>query len=82
MARHAVRGAADALVIGCTNLAAYDVIPRLEAELRIPVISAGQVSMWAALRHLGTRAVGPCQRLIDRAARQGPVLPEEQEGWA
>lgn len=82
MARQAVRGDADALFISCTNLATYDVIPQLEAELRIPVISANQVTVWAALRHLGTRAVGPYQRLIDTAARRGPVLPEEQEGWA
>lgn len=82
MARRAARGAADALFISCTNLPTYDVIPQLEAELRIPVISANQVTMWAALRQLGTRAVGPYQRLIDPAARRGPVLPEEQEGWA
>ncbi|MET7701531.1 MULTISPECIES: maleate cis-trans isomerase family protein [unclassified Streptomyces] len=85
MARQAVSevpGPADALFISCTNLPTYDVIPQLEAELRIPVLSANQVTMWAALRHLGTRAVGPYQRLVDRAARQGPVLPEEQEGWA
>jgi maleate isomerase len=82
MARRAVRGAADALFISCTNLPTYDVIPQLEAELRIPVISANQVTMWAALRQLGTRAVGPYQRLIDQSARRGPVLPEEQEGWA
>jgi maleate isomerase len=82
MARRAVRGAADALFISCTNLPTYDVIPQLEAELRIPVISANQVTMWAALRQLGTRAVGPYQRRIDQSARRGPVLPEEQEGWA
>jgi maleate isomerase len=82
MAREAVRGAADALFISCTNLPTYDVIPQLEAELRIPVISANQVTVWAALRQLGTRAVGPYQRLIDQSARQRPVLPEEQEGWA
>ncbi|MCX4236411.1 aspartate/glutamate racemase family protein [Streptomyces sp. NPDC020707] len=85
MARGAVRGAADALFISCTNLPTYDVIPQLEAELRIPVISANQVTMWAALRHLGTRAVGPYQALIDVSARARPVppvLPEEQEGWA
>ena len=85
MARGAVRGDADALFISCTNLPTYDVIPQLEAELRIPVISANQVTMWAALRHLGTRAVGPYQALIDESARQRPVppaLPEEQEGWA
>ncbi|GGX89679.1 maleate cis-trans isomerase family protein [Streptomyces fructofermentans] len=85
MARGAVRGSAGALFISCTNLPTYDVIPQLEAELRIPVISANQVTMWAALRHLGTRAVGPYQALIDASARQRPVppaLPEEQEGWA
>lgn len=83
MARRAVRAPADALFISCTNLPTYDVIPRLEAELRMPVISANQVTMWAALRHLGTRAVGPCQALLDESARRSPVLPEEeqQEGW-
>ncbi|WP_328440432.1 aspartate/glutamate racemase family protein [Streptomyces sp. NBC_00444] len=77
MARQAVsRGGADALFISCTNLPTYDVIPQLEAELRLPVLSANQVTMWAALRRLGTRAVGPYQRLIDPAARIGPVVPE------
>ncbi|WP_333775398.1 maleate cis-trans isomerase family protein [Streptomyces sp. IBSBF 3136] len=77
MARRAVRpGSADALFISCTNLATYDVIPQLEAELRIPVISANQVTMWAALRRLGTRAVGPYQALLDEAARDWPSLPE------
>jgi maleate isomerase len=56
------------------------VIPQLEAELRIPVISANQVTMWAALRHLGTRAVGPYQALIDHSARQRPVTPESLPG--
>jgi maleate isomerase len=96
MAHKAVRGDAQALFISCTNLPTYDVIPQLEAELRIPVISANQVTMWAALRRLGTRAVGPYQALIDPAARYGPVRPEipglpevrelpdgeqQQEGW-
>ncbi|AYC41006.1 maleate cis-trans isomerase family protein [Streptomyces griseorubiginosus] len=96
MAHKAVRPDAQALFISCTNLATYDVIPQLEAELRIPVISANQVTMWAALRRLGTRAVGPYQALIDPAARSGPARPEipglpdvrglpdgeqQQEGW-
>lgn len=83
MAHRAVRGrSADVLFISCTNLPTYDVIPQLEAELRIPVLSANQVTMWAALRRLGTRAVGPYQALLDESARQRPVLPEEQqEGW-
>ncbi|EST25545.1 maleate cis-trans isomerase family protein [Streptomyces roseochromogenus] len=81
MAREAVRpGSADALFISCTNLPTYDVIPQLEAELRIPVLSANQVTMWAALRRLGTRAVGPYQALLDEAARGWPpVLPQETQ---
>ncbi|MEU3898029.1 decarboxylase [Streptomyces sp. NPDC045251] len=77
MARQAVpaEGSADALFISCTNLPTYDVIPQLEAELRIPVISANQVTMWAALRRLGTPAVGPYQALTDPSARTGPVVP-------
>lgn len=78
MARQAVRdrpGTADALFLSCTNLPTYDVIPQLEAELRIPVISPNQVTMWAALRRLGTRAVGPYQALIDASARPGTVTP-------
>ena len=80
MAHQAVQGDADVLFISCTNLPTYDVIPQLEAELRIPVISANQVTMWAALSRLGTRAVGPYQALIDPAARSGPVLPELPDG--
>ncbi|MBD0841828.1 MULTISPECIES: aspartate/glutamate racemase family protein [unclassified Streptomyces] len=80
MAHRAVRAGTDCLFISCTNLPTYDVIPQLEAELRMPVLSANQVTMWAALRRLGTRAVGPYQALIDPAARGGrPVLPDVQQ---
>jgi maleate isomerase len=73
MARQAVTEAPDALFISCTNLPTYDVIPQLEAELRMPVISANQVTMWAALRMIGKEAVGPYQALLDPAARSGPA---------
>ncbi|MFD7918377.1 decarboxylase [Streptomyces sp. NPDC059740] len=75
MARQAVVGGADALFISCTNLPTYDVIPQLEAELRMPVLSANQVTMWSALRAIGAEAVGPYQALLDPAARSGPA------GW-
>ncbi|MFJ1645821.1 decarboxylase [Streptomyces sp. NPDC088258] len=75
MARQAVVGAADTLFISCTNLPTYDAIPQLEAELRMPVLSANQVTMWAALRRLGAQAVGPYQALLmDR--RQAGTLRE------
>ncbi|WP_328326839.1 MULTISPECIES: maleate cis-trans isomerase family protein [unclassified Streptomyces] len=74
MARQAVIGSADALFISCTNLPTYDVIPQLEAELRMPVLSANQVTMWAALRCIGAHAVGPYQRLlIDSAPEPAPA---------
>ncbi|MCX5201007.1 aspartate/glutamate racemase family protein [Streptomyces sp. NBC_00237] len=77
MARRAVVGAADCLFVSCTNLPTYDVIPQLEAELRMPVISANQVTMWSALRRLGVEAVGPYQRLLMAAARRRVVPPTE-----
>jgi maleate isomerase len=73
MAREAVSEVPDALFISCTNLPTYDVIPQLEAELRMPVISANQVTIWAALRAIGKEAVGPYQALLDPAARRGPA---------
>ncbi|MEU6080658.1 decarboxylase [Streptomyces sp. NPDC047108] len=73
MARQAVVGAADALFISCTNLPTYDVIPQLEAELRMPVLSANQVTIWAALQRIGVQAVGPYQALLDPVARRGPA---------
>ncbi|MER6994819.1 decarboxylase [Streptomyces sp. NPDC000410] len=79
MARQAVVGAADALFISCTNLPTYDAIPQLEAELRMPVISANQVTMWAALRRIGVHAVGPYQALLMGATdRQEEDRPAEQ----
>lgn len=92
MTRRAQLGAAEALFISCTNLPTYDVIPQLEAELRMPVLSANQVTMWAALRQMGARAIGPYQTLTDPASRRAitggremlsePTLPEDQGGLA
>lgn len=73
MAREAVVDAPDALFISCTNLPTYDVIPQLEAELRMPVLSANQVTMWSALRGIGKEAVGAYQALLDPVARRGPA---------
>ena len=56
----------EAIVVSCTNLATYDLIAPLERELGKPVLSANQVTVWAALRALGRRAVGPGQALLAR----------------
>ncbi|NGN69456.1 decarboxylase [Streptomyces sp. A7024] len=55
MARRAAAGPADALFLSCTNLPTYDLLPPLEAELGIPVLSANQVTMRAALGRIGVR---------------------------
>jgi maleate isomerase len=50
---HNAGGRADALFIGCMNLNSHLVIDSLEAELGVPVVTATQASLWAALRELG-----------------------------
>ncbi|MGW0545919.1 DUF3830 family protein [Streptomyces altiplanensis] len=92
MARQAVVGAADCLFISCANLPAYDVIPQLEAGLRMPVLSANQVTMWSAPRRIGERAVGPYQQLLTDGTAQvpepapapatGQPRQQRQEGWS
>lgn len=56
---------AQAIVVSCTNLPTYDLIAALEAELSKPVVTANQVTMWAALSVAGRKAVGPGQRLLE-----------------
>lgn len=58
---------AEAVFVSCTNLPTYDLIAPLEAELGKPVLTANQVTMWAALRELGLAASGPGQRLLETA---------------
>lgn len=57
---------AEAVFISCTNMPTYDVIARLEGELRKPVLTANQVTMWRALNLIGRKAVGPGQQLMER----------------
>lgn len=67
--------AAEAVFLSCTNVPTYDLISALEAQLGKPVLTANQVTMWAALRRIGLSAVGPAQALLERARRPGlPVL--------
>jgi maleate isomerase len=64
LARAVPLDGADALFLACTNLPTYDVIPALEDELGVPVLSANLVTMWAALRHLGRVPGGRPERLF------------------
>lgn len=63
---------ADAIFISCTNLATYNVIAPLEAALGKPVITANQVSMWAALRAAGAVIQPNGQSLFDTGSAFAP----------
>jgi maleate isomerase len=58
---------ADAVFVSCTNLATYDLIAPLEQELGKPLLTANQVTMWAALNVIRETAVGPGQWLLATA---------------
>ena len=66
LVRHAWTEDCEAVFVSCTNLATYDVIEPLEAELGVPVVSANQATMWAAVALAGLRACGAGQRLVER----------------
>lgn len=63
LVRSAVGPGAEAVFVSCTNLPTFDLVAPLEAELGLPVLTANQVTMWAALRAAGLRAVDHGQRL-------------------
>jgi maleate isomerase len=47
------RADAEAVFVSCTNVPTYDLITELEGLLGKPVLTANQVSMWAAVRRAG-----------------------------
>lgn len=67
LVRAADTDAAEAVVVSCTNLATYDIIGRLEAELGKPVISANRATMEAALRLVG-RTPPTAEHLLGHAS--------------
>ena len=66
-ARQADRPDAEAIFISGTNGRTIEILEPLEQDLGKPVISANQVTMWAALRHLGVGGVTGYGSLFDRA---------------
>ena len=59
---------ADGLFVSCTNLPALDLIPALEADLGVPVVTSNQASFWALARVAGIAApVDACGRLFGLA---------------
>lgn len=74
LVRRTVAPDAEAVFVSCTNLRTYDLLAPLEAELGIPVLSANQVTLWAALTAVGLDACGEGQSLLTRA-HPGPGSP-------
>ena len=50
---------ADGMIISCTDFAALEAVPRLEAELGKPVVSSNLATFWAALRAAGSKTPLP-----------------------
>lgn len=55
---------AQAIFFSCTNLRTFDVITELEQKLDKPVLSANQVTMWAALKAVDLPLPDISQRLF------------------
>jgi maleate isomerase len=64
LVRAADRASAEAVFIACTNVPTFDLIADMEAELGKPVLTANQVSLWAALRAAGSPLPALAQRLF------------------
>lgn len=58
--RRVNRPAADAVMLACGNWSTFAIVDRLEQELGKPVLTTNQVSLWHALKIIGTRPLdGP-----------------------
>ncbi|MDN2565078.1 aspartate/glutamate racemase family protein [Aquibium sp. A9E412] len=52
-------GSADAILISCGTYRTFPVIPYLEMDTGVPVVTSNQATLWRALRYLGLRDVIP-----------------------
>ena len=59
MAMRLRNDAAEAYFISCANIHSIDVIEKLEAQLKRPVVTSNQAALWCALRTLGLNDVVP-----------------------
>src|SRR5919198_211018 len=57
LVREADSPRAEAVFVSCTNLPTYDLVAPLEQELGKPLLTANQVTLWAALRMADAAAV-------------------------
>ncbi len=64
-ARRVFRAGSDALLISCTDFPTLPLLPDLEREFGVPVVTSNQATFWAALRAAGIK---------DRFERFGVLL--------
>ncbi len=55
MARQAKVDGAQAIFIAATNFRTMEILPRLEQDLGIPVVSTNQAMLWSMFRQIGVR---------------------------
>lgn len=72
---------AEAIFFSCTNLRTFDIIQELEQALGKPVLSANQVTMWAALKAAGLPMPTVSQQLFLRSALPATVADAMAETW-
>jgi len=60
LARDVDTSEADAIFISCTNFRALEVVEKLEADLRKPVLTSNTTSMWHMLRKSGYDSIATC----------------------
>lgn len=71
LARRAAAGGPDAVFLACTGVPTIDLIAPLEDDLGMPVLTANQVTMWAALGSIGMRSPLTSQRLLGIGWKSG-----------
>lgn len=75
------RPEAQAIFISCTDLRVTEMIAHLERELRKPMLTSNQVTLWGILRALGMDTpVESWGQLFMRAPAQAPHLPGRTPG--
>ena len=73
--RRVNRPEADAVMLACGNWSTFSIIDRLECDLGKPVLTTNQVSLWHALRMMGTKPLDELGVLL-RQHLAGGLAPD------
>ena len=80
LARDVDTSEADAIFISCTNFRALEVVEKLEADLRKPVLTSNTTSMWHMLRKSGYDSIATCGGSLLREHLASRVVLEKHGG--